>query len=363
LRRAANTYATIGAGSADTQPRRQVDAFAAFPMKSGSSLSAQYSYRQGLATGAQRRASLLGTVRLGRTMDMVTTASRVTEVRRTGYEVSSGVTVNLGGRLAASVSGVRDAQGNHAVLDVQRPLPVGTGVGYQLHTESGAQDSTSGVLQYQGEYGRYELRSEMVGTSQQSVVSAAGALVGIGGSVFATRPVRNSFALIKVPDVGGVRAFSSNQEIGRTSRHGNVLVPDLLPYYGNRLSIADSDIPIDYVVSEADVTLAPPYRGGAVVLFPVRLVQRSTGTIAVVRQGQEITPVYGQLVVHSGADDVESPIGTDGEFYLEGVSPGRHDASVTWGGGSCSFTIVVPAAKTPVGTLGRLRCTDDAPAR
>jgi outer membrane usher protein len=222
---------------------------------------------------------------------------------------------------------------------------------------------TSGVLQYQGQYGRYELRSEQVGTSQQSVVSAAGALVGIGGNVFATRPVRNSFALIKVPEVGGVRAFSSNQEIGRTSREGNLLVPDLLPYYGNRLSIADSDIPIDYVVSEADVTLAPPYRGGAVVLFPVRLVQRSTGTILVVRQGHEITPAYGQLVVYSGPEDHESPIGTDGEFYLENVPAGRYGAVVTWGDGSCAFTLVVPAVKTPVVTLGRLRCADDASAR
>jgi outer membrane usher protein FimD/PapC len=77
--------------------------------------------------------------------------------------------------------------------------------------------------------------------------------------------VRNSFALVRVPGVDGVRAYASHQEIGRTNRRGNLLIPDLLPYYGNELNIADTDIPIDYTVPDVRITLAPPYRGGAVV--------------------------------------------------------------------------------------------------
>ena len=68
--------------------------------------------------------------------------------------------------------------------------------------------------------------------------------MAIGGGLHATRPVQESFALVRVPGMKGVRAYLSHQEVGRTNRNGDVLVPNLLPYYGNRLDIADEDVPL-----------------------------------------------------------------------------------------------------------------------
>ena len=42
--------------------------------------------------------------------------------------------------------------------------------------------------------------------------------------------MEQSFALVRVPGVSHVRAFMSNQEVGQTDGHGNLLVPNLLPY-------------------------------------------------------------------------------------------------------------------------------------
>ena len=192
LRQAGDSYATIGAVSAVSQPRRDVNVFAAMPLKGASSLALQESYSRGLDQPAQRRTSLVGSIRLGHFTNLAVTATRLADVSRVGYEVSAGVTVSLGGRTTAAVSALRDGQGTHAALDLQRPLPVGSGAGYQLRTEGGAQDSMSGVVQYQGPYGRYEFRREMIGEARHSAVGIAGALVGIGGNLYATRPVRNS---------------------------------------------------------------------------------------------------------------------------------------------------------------------------
>ena len=76
-------------------------------------------------------------------------------------------------------------------------------------------------------------------------------------------PVGQSFALLRVPGVKGVEGFSSNQPIGRTNGSGDLLVPEILPYYGNRLSIADTDVPLDYVADigaqlAGDPEAAPP---------------------------------------------------------------------------------------------------------
>ena len=109
-------------------------------------------------------------------------------------------------------------------VDAQQPLPVGVGYGYQLRAEDGPHASVNGVARYQGAHGRYELRQDTIGAESTTTVSAMGAIVGIGGGVFATRPVEQSFALVRVPGVEGVRAFASHQEIGKTGRRGDLLV-------------------------------------------------------------------------------------------------------------------------------------------
>ena len=128
-------------------------------------------------------------------------------------------------------------------------------------------------------------------------MSVAGALVGIGGGLYATRPVRNSFALVRVPGVGGVRAYSSHQEIGRTNRGGNLLIPDLLPVLRQRAEHRRHRYSNRVHDPGCDVTLAPPYRGGAVVLFPVRRIQRVTGTVVLLTAAGEEPPSFGEITI------------------------------------------------------------------
>ena len=40
----------------------------------------------------------------------------------------------------------------------------------------------------------------------------------MNGSLYATRPIQDGYALVRVPDVGGVRTYVSNQEVGRTTK-------------------------------------------------------------------------------------------------------------------------------------------------
>jgi outer membrane usher protein len=184
-----------------------------------------------------------------------------------------------------------------------------------------------------------------------------GSIVGIGGGLYATRPVQQSFALIRVPGVEGVRAYSSHQEIGKTGRGGDVLVPDLQAYYGNILNIADGDIPIQYAVANAGLTLAPPYRGGAVARFDVQKVQRVLGRIKTVNGRDEKYQQYGELTVTTvNGRSYGSPVGSDGTFYFEDLPKGTHTAVMEYRGTRCSFTLTVPASADVVLDLGTRRC-------
>ena len=61
-----------------------------------------------------------------------------------------------------------------------------------------------------------------------------------------------------------------------------------------------------------------------------------------------------------GRESFESPIGADGEFYLENVPPGRHPAEVLYEQKACVFTIEIPVSAASVVNLGIVRCSNQA---
>jgi outer membrane usher protein len=159
-----------------------------------------------------------------------------------------------------------------------------------------------------------------------------------------------------VPGVEGVRAFASHQEIGKTGRRGDLLVPELQAYYGNILDISDADIPLQYAVSNVGMTLAPPYRGGAVAQFNVERVQRVLGKIVIA--GQDTPHAYGELTVTATTGrSYGSPVGSDGAFYFENLPTGTYAAVVENRGSQCVFTMDVPASNDLVIKIGTVRCT------
>src|SRR5260221_3492724 len=218
-----------------------------------------------------------------------------------------------------------------------------------------------GLLQYQEPIGRSQVSSEGVNGQDVKTLSASGGIVAIGGTIPPTRAVGQRFARVRGPGVPGVGGFSSSQPVGRTNGRGDLLVPDILPYYANRLSIADTDVPLDYAVEETERSIAPPYRGGALVLFPVERVRMVAGSIVMEFEGRTIVPAYGRLTLSVGNNPTDFPIGSLGEFYLQNVAPGHHTAVVSYGTASCEVTIDVPATETASIPLGTLRCLAGAP--
>ena len=61
----------------------------------------------------------------------------------------------------------------------------------------------------------------------------------------------------------------------------------------------------------------------------------------------------GQIQIHT----FDSPIGKQGEFYLENVPSGRHEAIIEHEGSVCRFMIEVPLIDVREVKLGTLRCS------
>lgn len=263
------------------------------------------------------------------------------------YSFGSSTTGDLGGS-AGSHAGT-------ATAGVQKSLPLGEGWGYQLRSTFDRDQPTSGLgqVQYQGPYGSYVASYDRIGGGDGATATAAGSLVLVGGNWMASRPVQEGFALIQVPGLEGVRGFLNNQEIGRTDGGGNLLIPALQPYYGNRLRIGDADIPIDYQIGAIEKVVATTARGGALVSFDVQRVTSVKGLIRVELDGRTTVPAFGELTLDAR---LKSPLGAEGQFWFGNLGAGAHAAEVEFREGTCRFALTVPNDAGASVNLGTISC-------
>ncbi|MBP1634061.1 MAG: fimD, outer rane usher protein [Acidobacteria bacterium] len=350
-------YRTVSYGSSLAQPRFEANGYAGVRIGARASLTAQHARGETFQGWTRARTSIFGSARVGRRSHLVLTVGRTGTNGALAYDASAGFTVALGARDVASVTGGVAGGSPLGSLEVTRSMPWGTGYGYRLRAGTASDEAFgSGRFEYQSPYGRYAVSQESRNGLGTSSVSIAGGVVAIGGRLFAARPVQDGYGLLRVPGVKGVRGFVSNQEIGRTNGNGDMLIPDLLPYYANRVSIADQDVPIGHEVESREQPVAPPYRGGAVVTFEAAKVSAVTGTVTVIAAGREIVPEYGDLVIQAAGVSQTSPIGRGGRFYFEKLAAGRYTAAVQYHGGSCDIAIVVRDSSTPVVNAGAHSC-------
>lgn len=255
------------------------------------------------------------------------------------YGGSLTLSFNYGERASGQVSTERRGDGAHAAVDLQQSMPVGTGLGYRLH---GDDQGGSETLMFQSQYGRYEGDYANIQGNEAAQAFASGSLVLAGGKLFAARPVEQGYAVVRVPGVANVRTLLNNQEVGRTDGDGDILVPNLLPYYGNRLAIVPADLPIDYAVPPLEQVVATPNRGGGLVTFHAYRIVGYSGSV-ILREGLfRLPPTYGQLDVRTEDGMKTSPLGKNGEFYLENLPPGDYPAHVHSDGGDCDFVLTIP---------------------
>ena len=88
----------------------------------------------------------------------------------------------------------------------------------------------------------------------------------------------------------------------------------------------------------------------------MRRIRSVTGSVVLGVGGKPVIPAYGALSVTVQGSRLESPLGAQGEFYLENLPIGRHTATVESQQGSCSLLLEVPDSEKPFVNLGTLRC-------
>lgn len=321
-------------------------------------------YRQRDAgTGASATVRGSWTVARGQQLALSTSVSGQAG-RERAWEISLSWAMLLPGGHSVEAATRTGTVGEAAWLTATRNLGAEPGVGYRVQGRVGDGGLAAVDLRGQSAFGtaafmeRWADPLGAAGGNQESLEAATG-LVLIDGELHASRPIDGSYALLILEDAPGVRAFLGGQPVGRTDSGGRIFIPGLVPYYGNRVTIRDADLPMDFKVNEVERYVAPRFRGGTVERFDVgpTLVVSGKVVLAIDEKGtvQDLAPGWGEIAVELPTGRVVSPIAADGSFWLEGMQPGRQEALVRWEGRLCRFTLDVGRTRGTV-DVGLQRC-------
>lgn len=272
---------------------------------------------------------------------------------RLNYFFKRGITASAGYHRADKTSSEQ--------IQVVKNLPLGEGFGGRLlverdHGKGETFDRADLQLQYNVRYGQLAGALASSNRVETYSFSAGGAIAFVGDTLSITRPIQDSFALVKVGDLKGVQVFLNNQDMGRTGSSGKVFVPNLSSYYDNQISINDKDIPMEYTLSEVTKYVSPPLRSGSYVEFGAKRIQAFMGSLKV-RIGEALKPVeYGEFTLLIEGKEILFPTGKGGEFYLENLRPGKYRGQLRFLDKDRFLDITIPKSDEVLVDLGEVVC-------
>jgi outer membrane usher protein FimD/PapC len=263
--------------------------------------------------------------------------------------------------IVAAAGGTTRPNTQSQSLSLEKSVPQGEGVGYTLTAGHfhGDADGAFGRAFVQAntahatvgaEYARASSSEAGPGLSQLFVAGSIGA---VGGSMFAARPVGDSFALIRLPELSGVPVYANGWYAGKTDARGEVVATNIASYYDNFIAFGTRELPLEYVFPSSEKAISPPTRSGTLVAFEIRRNHAVFGAIVESRQRSPLE--FRELTLTRGETMIRAFTARRGEFYVEGVSPGAYQLRVE-GETPCTARITVPDPAEALNDVGAVLC-------
>ncbi len=343
--------------------RYEIAAGAGYGDRRMGTLSADVDFLGRYSGPGRRTVSVNYSRNLGRNVSALLTFRHVRE-EESGNELFAGVTYYLWQDATLAASYRRTGGADTETVQFQKNLPAGEGWGYRASVErtdsaSLASTTVDPSVQYNARFGSYAAEYQGVQTDTGGYrgsyrLSAYGGVACVGGAFGFSRPIPDSFGLVTVGGLEGIRVYQNNQEMGRTDAKGRMFLPSMGSYFGNQVSIADKDVPIEYSIKDVRKVVSPPLRSGSRIPFEVKRFQAVTGKLNVRIDGGSKPAEYLEPRLMREGKEVVFPTGKGGEFYLEELAAGVYAGSVESGGKRFRFELKVPDTKDMIIDLGGL---------
>ena len=258
------------------------------------------------------------------------------------------------GRNAIS-GGVSHDRGRGTVgqIDYSRATPSegGLGIDAGLAMNDRGKAYGQGTSTWRGKTMELQAGTAFARGATSSWGSVSGSLVMMGGDLFATRQISDSFAVVTTGGVAKVPVSYENQPVGVTDRRGHLFVPNVASYQKSRFAIDTLSLSTDYRVTAVEQNIALRQGGGAFVRMPLHRMRSATVTL-VDATGSRLAP--GARVARSGHDDTQT--GWDGIVYLEDIDAENHLTVTRAIGSGCVAKVSVPPEMSSLARIGPVPC-------
>jgi len=256
-------------------------------------------------------------------------------------------------------------------------VPTGEGFGFSVgpgraESPQGTATLANAFGQYNGRHatllGRYEGSSNDRVTRGLAEISVASGIGYVRDRLFVSRPLTDSFALVKVGDVPDVPVRANGQLTGTTDERGEVVVSPMYSFFDNYLYFDQQAVPLDYVFTDSRLVASPAFRSGAYLSFDVKKNRAVIGRLEREAEGKRVPIEFRELkVTRAGADRrsweaiygprffIQSFTARGGEFYIEQLEPGEWTLEVEKDP-ACVATIRVPETDAALTELGAVLC-------
>lgn len=305
---------------------------------------ARHSQHDGSATDS---VSLMHAVQFGRNTTLRFTAQRTTgAVRATSFFL--GFTRTFDNRLL-SVGAETFGRGREERLRAtySKSAPMGEGHGWRV----GASQDGSYEAMWRQRFAAAEIEVQALrnfGYDGQSI-QASGGLSWMADRINLSRHVHGSFAVVEVGGLPDIPVYLENRLVARTDADGKAVLPNLLAWHANRVSIDPDDLPLDVSLGTRALAVRPGYRGGVMVKFPVD--RGSQAVFRLLLPGGDAVPVGAEVRINGGS----FPVAMGGFTYVTTLTHGTGGVA-QWPGGRCSFRVEPPPAGDPLPDMGEIVC-------
>jgi outer membrane usher protein len=250
---------------------------------------------------------------------------------------------------AQSTQGGSSGSSSEFTTNLQRNLPAGVGYGYRL--QASANGNREAAYSLQNNVGTYTVEAAQSQGTTAARLNVSGGVAVLGGDMFLSRRINQSFAVARIKDYPNVHVLADNQPAGLTDAHGNALIPRLRAYDRNVIRIDQRDLPLDVEIGTLKLDAVPYLRSGVEIIFPVKHSRGATLTIHL--DDGNAMPV-GALVEVVGRDETYT-VGYEGQVYISDFDPTTR-LSAAWNGKSCEFDVRFTLSDDPLQDLGIFIC-------
>lgn len=252
------------------------------------------------------------------------------------YGVSVSGSIRFGGGISSSLRVTTNSSGTTFNAGVQRRDSGNVG-DYSWNVQVSRSASNTqylGNFGYLAPFANFQANLGYSPGGQYSTsLQMSGAVVAMGGGVFLTRYVNDALALVDA-GVPGAAIMFGNRLAGHTDSGGRMIVPNLISYDENVISIDPLSLPFDMLVhGVASRTAVPANQGGVSISFDVEAVPPAA-LVMLRDEGGRFLEV-GSVGWLEGMEEDLFIVGYDGLAFITGLSAFNRAIIERPNGGRC----------------------------